>query len=272
MLGTLFCWACLEVDALARRRTPRIELINKWTARWARAMLRVFGIRIAARGPYVSSGRVYPGRDEQGVGRIFVMNHRAAVDIPVILSLAAAHAISRHDLAHWPLIGAGARRIGTLFVDRTSRRSGAMVLKQIEQVLAAGEGIAMFPEGTAFDGDEVRQFKPGAFKAARRAGAEIIPLGIAYGDRAAYYSRQPFLTHVKRLGMLARLNVAVEVGDPIRVGERAPGEAEEACRRTVEQLVLQARQRLGGEPHLLAASPPAVEPADAHAGAAPRRP
>lgn len=255
VLGTLLYWACLEIDALFCRRTPRIELINKWTPRWARAMLRVFGIRVEARGPHADENRVYPCRDERGLGRIFVMNHRAAIDIPVLLALVAAHAISRHDLANWPLIGGGARRIGTLFVDRTSRRSGATVLRQIEQALAAGEGIAMFPEGTAFDGDEVHEFKPGAFKAAKRAGAEIVPLGVAYGNPAAYYSRQPFMAHIKRVGMLARLNVAVEIGEPLRVGDHAAGEIEEACRRTVQQLVLQARQRLGGEPQFSAATP-----------------
>ena len=110
--------------------------------------------------------------------------------------------------------------MGTLFVDRTSRRSGATVLRQIADALAVGEGILMFPEGTAFPGSGVHEFKVGAFNAAHRAGAEIIPLGIAYGSPDAYYFKEPFLNHMKRIASLRRLTVAVEIGPPLRTGGR----------------------------------------------------
>jgi lyso-ornithine lipid O-acyltransferase len=248
VLGTVAFWAGMELDFLLRRKRPRIELINKWVPRWAKSLMRVFGIRVEARGPYVSEGKVYPGRDERGVGRIFVMNHRSGVDVPVMFTIAEVHAISRHDLAYWPLIGGGARRIGTLFVDRANRRSGATVLKQISQSLEAGEGIAMYPEGTAFPGDEVREFKPGAFKAAQRAGAEIVPLGIAYNDPAAYYIDESFMGHMKRVASLRRLRVAVEIGEPIPVDRDSPVELKDRVRDRVEELVTRARHRLEGRP------------------------
>jgi 1-acyl-sn-glycerol-3-phosphate acyltransferase len=178
--------------------------------------LWVFGIRVEARGPHADQGEVFPGRDARGVGRIFIANHQSGVDIPVLLSVIAAHAISRHDLATWPLIGAGGRRIGTLFVDRESRRSGATVLRHIADALAVGEGILMFPEGTAFPGNGVHEFKPGAFNAAHRSDAEIIPIGVAYGSPDAYYFKEPFLQHMKRIGSRRRLLVAVEFGAPLQ--------------------------------------------------------
>jgi 1-acyl-sn-glycerol-3-phosphate acyltransferase len=206
--------------------------------------MRVFGIRVYAHGPHADERKLYSGRDQHGVGRIFVMNHRSGADIPIIFTLAEAHVISRHDLAKWPLIGAGARRIGTLFVDRASRRSGATVLKQIAGALANGEGVAMFPEGTAFPGDEVREFKPGAFKAALRAGAEIVPMGIAYGDSAAYYTDKSFMGHMKRIASLPRLRAAVEMGEPIKTEGRSAIELKDAVHQQVEELVAKARQRL----------------------------
>lgn len=241
---TLSFWGMMELDFLIRRRTRRIDVINTWTPRWAGTLLRVFGIRVAARGPFASEGRVYPGRDDRGIGRIFVMNHRSGADIPIILSLAAVHVISRHDVANWPLIGSGGKRIGTLFVDRTSRRSGATVLQQIADVLAIGEGVAMFPEGTAHVGDEVHEFKPGAFKAALRADCEIVPMGIAYGDPTGYYAGQPFMKHMKRIAMLRRLPVAVEIGEPIRVTGRDSIELKDEARQRVEELVHTARARM----------------------------
>jgi 1-acyl-sn-glycerol-3-phosphate acyltransferase len=246
VLGTIAFWAAMEIDFLLHGRKRRIDLVNKWVARWAGTLLWIFGIRVEARGPFANEGRLYPGRDERGIGHVFISNHRSGADIPVAFTVVEAHVISRHDLAHWPLIGAGARRIGTLFVDRASRRSGATVLKQIAESLEVGEGIAMFPEGTAFPGDEVREFKPGAFKAAQRAGAMIIPLGIAYDDPAAYYTDESFMGHMKRIASMKRLRVAVEIGEPLAVDRESAVELKDHARERVEELVLRARHRLEG--------------------------
>ena len=243
VVGTIFFWACMEFDFLLRRRTPRIQLINKWVPRWAKTLLWFFGIRVEAHGPHADQGNVYPGHDARGIGRIFISNHQSGVDIPVLLSVIAAHAISRHDLANWPLIGAGGRRIGTLFVDRTSRRSGAAVLRQIADALAAGEGILMFPEGTSFPGDGVHEFKPGAFNAAHRSEAEIIPIGVAYGHPDAYFFKEPFMTHMKRIGSRRRLRVIVEIGGPLE-SEEPSIEMKDHAHAKVAELAARAKARL----------------------------
>jgi 1-acyl-sn-glycerol-3-phosphate acyltransferase len=248
VVATIVFWGLMEADGLLRRKRPRIELTNRWVPRWSGFLLWVFGIKVEARGPYANDGRLYPGRDERGVGRVFIMNHRSGADIPIVFTIVEAHVISRHDLAHWPLIGAGARRIGTLFVDRSNRRSGATVLREIDKSLDAGEGVAMFPEGTAFPGDEVREFKPGAFKAAQRAGSEMIPMGIAYGDPTAYYTTESFMAHMKRIACLKRLRVAVEIGEPLVVDRESPVELKDHARERVEELVMRARSRLEGRP------------------------
>jgi 1-acyl-sn-glycerol-3-phosphate acyltransferase len=247
VVTTIVMWIAMEIDFLERRRKPRIDLINIWVPRWAGALLWIFGIRVDARGPHVERGAQYPGRGDNGVGRIFVMNHRSGVDIPVMLSQVAAHAISRHDLANWPLIGPGSRRVGTLFVDRASRRSGAEVLKQVDDALDRGEGVAMFPEGTAFAGDEVHEFRPGAFKAAQRAGAEIVPMGVAYDNPDAYYRKESFLDHMKRGASFRCLRAAVEIGEPIVVGELSPVELKELTRQRVVELVAKARERIDAQ-------------------------
>lgn len=246
--GTMFYWGCLTVDSWMHRRTAQIDLINKWVPRWARFLIRVFSGKVAATGPFVGSGRIYPGRDAQGVGRIFICNHRSSIDIPVMFTLAEAHAISRHDLADWAIIGRGAKRVGTLFVDRQSRRSGANVLKQVNAALASGEGVMMFPEGTSFMGDQVQPFRPGAFKAAKRAGAEIVPVGIAYDTEDVYYYNETFVSHVSRFARVPSVRVAAAVGEPISPEGLDPVQMRETAHRQVQQLVNRARQQLGGEP------------------------
>ena len=143
----------LELSALVLFKRKRVDLVNIWLPRWARNNLWIFGVKVDVRGPHADEGRLYPSLGANGVGRIFVVNHSSGLDIPIIFTVAEAHCISRHDLANWPLIGSGARRVGTLFVDRTSRRSGASVLREVDQALAQGEGVAMFPEPQWFSPD-----------------------------------------------------------------------------------------------------------------------
>ncbi len=249
VVNTLGCWVCLELIAFFGRR-PRIDVVTCWLSRWARFGLRIYGVRVSCRGALPDNKKRYPARGPNGVGRIFVMNHRSGMDILVILSLVEAHVISRHDLADWPFLGRLAKRVGTLFVDRSSKRSGASVLKAVSEALEAGEGVAMFPEGTAFVGDEVREFRPGAFNSARRAGAEVIPLGIAYDNDAAYYRQESFLSHLKRVGALAKLNVAIEVGQPIAVVNQDTVEMKDRVREEVQCLVNRCRARLKSKSRL----------------------
>lgn len=242
--NTIACWVCLELSRLVLFRRKRIDGINIWISRWARINLWIFGVKVEVRGPHTEGGRLYPSLGANGVGRIFVANHSSGLDVPIILTTAEAHCISRHDLANWPLVGPASRRVGTLFVDRTSRRSGALVLREVDQTLARGEGVAMFPEGTSFPGDEVHEFHNGAFNAARRAGAEIVPLGIVYDNDAAYYHDADFMTHIKQFAVLRKLRVAVEVGEPLEVVNGSHVETKDVARQRVEELVQQARARL----------------------------
>lgn len=246
IVNTVICWIGMELAGLVRFRRPRIELINKWIPFWAKINLWIFGVKVERHGPFVDDGGLYPGRGGNAVGRVFVANHSSGLDIPIMFTVAEAHCISRHDVANWPLIGPGARRVGTLFVDRTSRRSGASVLREVDEALDRGEGVAMFPEGTTTPGDEVHEFRTGAFNAARRAGAEVVPLGIVYGDEAAYYYKSSFLDHIKKVAVLKKLRVAVEVGEPMNTAAFSNVEMKDVARQRVQELVNRARARLDG--------------------------
>lgn len=249
LTNTLVCWLLFELALLLAGKRKRLEVINRWVPRWARNNLRIFGVKVDAAGPLLGAKGVVPCTDEQGRGRIFVSNHRSGFDIPILLSLTEAHCISRHDVAQWPIIGRGARRIGTLFVDRERRRSGAAVLKEIAHAVEKGEAVAMFPEGTSHPGDQVHPFRTGAFKAAQRSNVQLVPIGLAYGDDAAYYVDDSFLDHIKRVASLPRLSVAVEIGDPIEPGETETLQLAAEARETIQELVNRARARCVANSH-----------------------
>jgi 1-acyl-sn-glycerol-3-phosphate acyltransferase len=245
--GTLDQLSRLELARLRAEPAAASGLVREHRVRWARRMLEVFGVDARVRGPHVEGGGLYPGTDERGVGRVFLFNHRSGMDILVSLAFFDGTIVSRADLASWPVIGLGARRVGTLFVDRADAHSGAAVVHAMADALGRGQGICIYPEGTVFPGDAVRPLKSGAFRAARRAGAELVPVGLAYRDAEAGYGDETFVSHMGRAAALDRIVVAVEVGQPI-ASAGAPDEVRERARLELERCVTLARSRLSSAP------------------------
>jgi 1-acyl-sn-glycerol-3-phosphate acyltransferase len=246
---TLSLLAGFESDrALASDDRARDDVTYKWMARYGAGLLRLYGLEVSAEGPHVEAkGGRYPARDAQGQGRLFVMNHRSMLDIFVNLAFMEANIVSRADLSRWPVIGLAARRVGTLFVDRSSKQSGAAVINAMCAAVARGRAVMVYPEGTTFSGDEVRPFRPGAFVAAQRTGAEIVPVGIAYEDDVCFYREENFVQHLVRVSSLPRIRVGLSVGAALCGGERDVDALKALAHARVQALVHRARRRLAQE-------------------------
>ena len=212
--------------------SKRDEVRDRWVRRWSQALLDLFAVHVDV------YGRVTPGR-----GRLVVANHRSTIDIAILLSTFGGRMVSRADVAGWPIVGAAARAVGTVFVDRKSATSGANTNRSIRDTLRAGDTICLFPEGTTFEGDEVRPFHAGAFVAAARSGAEIVPVGIAYesGSEAAFVG-ESFMAHLSRMAGGEPTRAAACIGEPFTVeGARAP-QLREHAHAEVQRLVHEARR------------------------------
>ena len=233
----------LPVYLSHQRRVPDDEkdLVRElWVRRWARALLGLFSIEVAVQGD------VKPPTRRGDRGRLIVANHRSAIDIGVILATFGGTMVSRADLASWPVVGAAARSVGTVFVDRSNAKSGASTIRAIQKHLEDGQTIALFPEGTTFAGDEVRPFHGGAFIAAARAGAEVLPVGLAYPTSSgAAFLNETFLAHLGRMAKSDATRMGLAVGSPnMSKGMRA-AELSERARAEVARLVEQARALAG---------------------------
>lgn len=243
--STAAMYGAFELEAALAGAPARDDVLRKWVLRYGRVQLRLFGVDVLASGAALEGGGAYPGRDASGKGRLFVMNHRSALDILVALASLEARIVSRGDLARWPVIGYLAKRIGTLFVDRESTVSGARVAGAMVRAVEAGLGVLIFPEGTTHAGDEVRPFRPGAFVVSKRTGAEIVPVGAAYEGEHTTWGDEGFGAHFRRVGGERRTRVALVAGDPIvPAGREAPAIQAEA-HAAVQSLVHRARAALG---------------------------
>lgn len=241
---TFSLYGMLEVDTAVSPRKDRDEVLAKWIERYGKGLLKLYGVDVKASGPYVGEGKRYPGRDAQGRGRLFIMNHRSGLDVAITLAHFDATIVSRADLAGWPVIGVAARRVGTLFVDRSSRKSGADVTRAMSDAIGKGHSIMIYPEGTTYGDDVVRPLRPGVFRVAERTGAEIVPVGLAYGGGDAAYVDEPFAAHMRRVSDAKHTRAAIAVGDPIPPA-RSMDELRALAHERLQALVHRARATLG---------------------------
>lgn len=152
-------------------------------------------------------------------GAFLVSNHLSYLDIPVLASQMSAVFVSKSEVADWPLIGRGARAMGTVFLVRQRKRELPEVNRQIEAALAAGDGVVVFPEGTSTKGDQVLAFRPSLLAPAAEAGLAVRTAVLHYqtlpGDTPAslsvcWWGDMPFGPHVSELLRLERIEARLE--------------------------------------------------------------
>ncbi|MCL2450641.1 MAG: 1-acyl-sn-glycerol-3-phosphate acyltransferase [Polyangiaceae bacterium] len=223
----------LSAHEALSRPGERDAVRDLWVRAWCRAHLALFGVEVTIDG-------VVPPPPREG-GRLVVANHRSTADILILLRTFGGHMVSRADLARWPLVGAAARAVKTLFVQRGDAVSGAMALRSIRSTLARGATVIVFPEGTTFAKDTVQPFQLGAFLAAARAGAEVLPAGLAYatGSGAAFVN-ESFPAHLARMAAARPSRAALCIGSPL-APDAEPARLRDTAHATVETLVERAR-------------------------------
>lgn len=221
-------------DASRFTGARRDDVRERWVKRWARALLALFAVEAEI------VGALPPPTKRGTPGRLVVANHRSAIDIGVLLATFGGRMVSRADLSTWPLVGAAARSVGTVFVDRASTRSGAATIRAIQRELEDGQTVSIFPEGTTFEGDTIRPLHGGAFIAAARAGAEVLPVGLAYPkDSGAAFVNETFLSHLGRMAASTATRMVVAVGAPIPTradGNGKPARAADVTARAQDAL------------------------------------
>lgn len=172
---------------------------------WSRGVFPLFGLDLTV----VDGAKPAKGVDPY----LVVSNHRSPLDILVAVHLVGGVVLSHHGVRRYPVIGHAASYTDTIFVDREDSRSGAQAIRQMRRTLKAGRNVIVFPEGSTFDGDEVRPFKRGSFTAARNMKALVQPLGIAYQPGSEFVN-ESFQRHLLRMCKRPRTPIWVTLGEP----------------------------------------------------------
>jgi 1-acyl-sn-glycerol-3-phosphate acyltransferase len=166
--GFLALTALAGVGLVATRGRARAPLFRFWS----RSLLRLLGISVEVRG------------DPPPPGVALVANHLSYLDIVVLGSLVPGVFVAKADVAAWPGIGALARRVGTIFIDRARKRDLCRVLPIVEAQLRAGRTVVFFPEGTSSAGGEILPFRSSLFAAPVRTGRPVACAALHYATDA----------------------------------------------------------------------------------------
>jgi 1-acyl-sn-glycerol-3-phosphate acyltransferase len=163
-----------------------------------------------------------------------------------------------------PVIGPVARRIGFIPVNRGAANA-AEALGPAAEALAAGELVAIFPEGRLTrDPDRwPEKAKTGAVRLALQTGAPIVPVALEGAYRVV--GRRKLLSSLLR-NVLLRPKVATAVGEPIDVrgllqGPQTPDEIRRVTDVVWSRLIDLVEQLRGQEaPDAVGVEPDAVTP------------
>ncbi|MBL8510126.1 MAG: 1-acyl-sn-glycerol-3-phosphate acyltransferase [Betaproteobacteria bacterium] len=142
--------------------------ITKW---WSAKILRILNITLTTQG-------VRPAARIKNT--VIVANHVSWLDIFVLNAVHASRFIAKSEIRDWPVAGWLCDRAGTIFI-RRARRSDTVRINQImHEVLAGGDTIGLFPEGTTTAGDHLLKFNSSLFEPAIANTATILPVAVRY--------------------------------------------------------------------------------------------
>jgi 1-acyl-sn-glycerol-3-phosphate acyltransferase len=141
---------------------------------WSATMLRRLGITLRVVGQPALAGPV-----------LLVSNHISWLDITSLHAARFCRFVSKADVKQWPVIGALASGVGTLFIERESRRDAMRVVHHMAERLSGGDVLAVFPEGTTSDGLSLLPFHANLIQSAIAANAAVQPIGLRFEDIAS---------------------------------------------------------------------------------------
>jgi 1-acyl-sn-glycerol-3-phosphate acyltransferase len=139
--------------------------------RWSLGLLHALGVGLVAEGTF------------RARGTLLVANHISWLDIAAVHAVCPrARFVSKADVKRWPLLGWLIGAVGTLFIERERKRDAMRVVHQVAEALAAGDVVAVFPEGTTGDGRALLPFHANLLQAAIAAEAPIQPVALRFTE------------------------------------------------------------------------------------------
>jgi 1-acyl-sn-glycerol-3-phosphate acyltransferase len=150
---------------------------------------------------------------------ILAPNHHSNID-PLVVGLAvwrvgrAPRFMAKASLFRIPVVGALIRAAGQIPVERGGAARGAIPISAAKQLIAKGQGVIVYPEGSLTRDPDLwpMRGKTGAARLALQLGLPVIP--------AAHWGTQDLMPrYSNRLRIRPRARIEVVFGDPVDLSD-----------------------------------------------------
>lgn len=159
--------------AVVALRFPSLDAAGRHAriAGWSAGLLRCLGVTLRAGGSFRSGAT------------LLAINHVSWMDIAAVhAACGRARFVSKADVRRWPLLGWLIGAVGTLFIERASKRDALRVVHRVAEALRQGHTIAVFPEGTTGDGRALLPFHANLLQAAIATAVPVQPVALRYSQ------------------------------------------------------------------------------------------
>lgn len=207
---------------------------------WSRLLLWMFGIRVVSENTACSRSSV------------IVSNHVSYWDILTMMATCPGFFVSKASVRSWPLVGWSAQFTNTIFIERRARKKAVQILvTKGAEVLAEGDNVIVFPEGTTTN-DPCQRFKSGAFKLAIESGRPVKPIAIYYDhmDRIVWVDDDSLVAHVRSMNGAPRIRCFIRGLDPLmpsdyQTADEMAREAQRVIQVEIDKLRLESHTHGG---------------------------
>ncbi|MGK7296571.1 MAG: lysophospholipid acyltransferase family protein, partial [Candidatus Wenzhouxiangella sp. M2_3B_020] len=161
--------------------------------RYARMLVWLLGMRLRVIGEFPEAGG------------LVVANHISWFDIPLLHALAPMWLVAKDDIRRWPLVGALARAVGTIFIARGNEGSRRRAARRMTALLKRDRLVGVFPEGGIKPERGVGRFHARLLGPAIRADVPIVPVAIRYWRGGDVHDERVFGPGTTFLGLLGSM-------------------------------------------------------------------
>lgn len=209
--ATVLAWGWAATASIVLRPWPHRKVRQQGRAFrfWCRSLCRIFSIRVR------SSGRA------PAPPFFLVSNHLSYIDVLVLGTELPCVFVAKAEIDGWPIVGALCRSVNTIFIDRKSKRALPRVIAEIEMMLASGQGVVIFPEGTSGAGHEVLPFRSSLLELPAKMGYPVHQATLHYSVPAgsspvhlavAWWGEMPLEPHLEEFLRLPWIDARLDFG------------------------------------------------------------
>ena len=209
----IFPFVVLSLSVLQKINQRKLQ--KKVLNNWSKLLCFVCGLKLETRGN-IQENPVF-----------LVANHVSWLDIPVIHSYKLAGFVAKYEISKWPLLGWAVRSGETVFINRGKHDSRKVVLETIKGRLKQGRSIAVFPEGTATNGEYLGRFHRQLMQAAIETKTPMQAIAIKFlnkdgkrNKKIAFVENENFLKNVLRILSLPTSRVELTFCDVINTKDK----------------------------------------------------